>query len=139
MYLLLESLTFVEVALDVPPEIGVWGTQAAVGGLVADGQRFWFAGLVCGVLAGGMRLVDGDGSGNVNGGKKEEEKGKLLRRMVADVLDLAIPGSVVGWVRLEPATVGWCMLGSTVLTGWEVWERCGREVAARGRAVGVGR
>ncbi|KAG7286232.1 hypothetical protein NEMBOFW57_008538 [Staphylotrichum longicolle] len=63
VYLLLESLTFVEVALDVPPEIGVWGTQAAVGGLVADGQRFWFAGLVCGVLAGGMRLVGGDGNG----------------------------------------------------------------------------
>jgi hypothetical protein len=45
-------------------------------------------------------------------------------------MDLGLPGSVVGWVPLSPETVGWLMLGTTVLTGMEVWERCGRELAA---------
>lgn len=52
----------------------------------------------------------------------------LARRCVADVLDLAVPGSVVGWVRVEPGTVGLVMVVSTWLTGVEVWERCGREI-----------
>lgn len=57
----------------------------------------------------------------------------LARRCVADVLDLAVPGSVVGWVRVEPGTVGAVMVLSTWLTGVEVWERCGREI---GREIG---
>lgn len=53
---------------------------------------------------------------------------KLARRCVADCLDLAVPGSVVGWVRVQAGTVGVVMVISTWLTGLEVWERCGREV-----------
>ncbi|KAK1766980.1 putative ex11b-like protein [Phialemonium atrogriseum] len=54
----------------------------------------------------------------------------LVRRLVADVLDLALPGSVVGYVKVDEGSVGLAMLGSTVLTGLEVWERCGREADA---------
>ena len=122
MYMLLESLTFAEVALGVP----VFGTREQVAGMVVDGQRFWFAGLVCAVVAGGVRVARGGREGGW----------RVWRRLLADGLDLAVPGSVVGWVELEPVTVGWCMLGSTVLTGWEVWERCGREVAAAKKATG---
>ena len=124
MYMLLESLTFVEVALEVP----VFAARGQVAGMVVDGQKFWFAGLVCAVVAGGVRVAQGKGGWRV------------WRRLVADGLDLAVPGSVVGWVPWGPVTVGWCMLGSTVLTGWEVWERCGRELAAAKRAAApVGR
>lgn len=52
----------------------------------------------------------------------------LARRCVADLFDLPVPGSVVGWVRVEPVTVGLVMVVSTWLTGLEVWERCGREI-----------
>jgi hypothetical protein len=84
----------------------------------------------------GEEKGDGKGNGNEKGrvvAKKEEERGKrrkIMRRLVADVMDLGLPASIVGWVPLSPETVGWLMLGSTVLTGMEVWERCGGELAA---------
>jgi hypothetical protein len=54
----------------------------------------------------------------------------IVRRLLADTLDLALPGAVVGWIPASPGTVGVMMLGSTYLTGKGVWERCGRELAA---------
>lgn len=56
----------------------------------------------------------------------------VLRRIFSDVLDLAVPGSVVGWVPASSGMVGLLMLGSTYLTGTEVWERCGRDLEALG-------
>ncbi|KAM7224070.1 hypothetical protein V8F06_000543 [Rhypophila decipiens] len=50
---------------------------------------------------------------------------KVGRRVIADLLDLVLPGTVVGWVEMGSGMVGVCMLGSTWLTGLEVWERCG--------------
>ncbi|KAM7185962.1 hypothetical protein V8F33_012089 [Rhypophila sp. PSN 637] len=50
---------------------------------------------------------------------------RIGRRVIADLLDLALPGTVVGWVEMGSGMVGVCMLGSTWLTGLEVWERCG--------------
>lgn len=118
-----------------------------------EGQRFWFLSLVCGILLGLIRLWklrDGGKGGKVKGEKKDvtekrkpkddseirrkrkEERGKmrkLWRRLVADVMDLAGPGKVVGWVPVDSGVVGLLTLGSTWLTGMEVWERCGREVA----------
>ncbi|KAL2162100.1 hypothetical protein VTH06DRAFT_7885 [Thermothelomyces fergusii] len=166
MYLLLESAVFVEAVLDVPG-LRVWGSPEAVARLVLDGQRLWFAGLVCGILAAAVRLARsgrraaGRGTGPVGGGDKDgggkgggEEKGEgkergemrerrdtarrnVVRRLAADVMDLAVPGSVVGWVPLAPGYVAVLMLGSTILTGMEVWERCGRELAAQRAASGA--
>lgn len=48
----------------------------------------------------------------------------LLRKMAADVADITLPGSVVGWVPVDAATVGSAMLLSTLLTGSDFWERC---------------
>ncbi|KAK5653334.1 hypothetical protein OQA88_9025 [Cercophora sp. LCS_1] len=61
---------------------------------------------------------------------KEKEKAdklkkwKVQRRMVADALDLVVPGAVVGWIPASQGTVGLVMLLSTWLTGLEVWEKC---------------
>ncbi|KAL2176223.1 uncharacterized protein P884DRAFT_285968 [Thermothelomyces heterothallicus CBS 202.75] len=167
MYLLLESAVFVEAVLDVPG-LRVWDSPEAVARLVLDGQRFWFAGLVCGILASAVRLARSaggarPGTGQLGGGKdrdskdggeendeeeeeeeeevREERKAarrKVVRRLAADIMDLAVPGSVVGWVPLAPGYVAVLMLGSTILTGMEVWERCGRELAAQ-RAATVAR
>ncbi|KAL2266169.1 hypothetical protein VTJ83DRAFT_5521 [Remersonia thermophila] len=150
IYLLLESAVFVEVVLGVPFEVGVWGSRERVGELVMDGQRFWFGGLVCGVVVGILKLCQGGAEKE----EKEEKKKKgekdaatvkrdggrktIVRRLAADAMDLALPGSAVGWLPLGPETVAWLMLGSTILTGMEIWERCGREVAAaKRRAAGA--
>ncbi|KAI0139099.1 peroxisomal biogenesis factor 11 [Hypoxylon sp. NC0597] len=54
---------------------------------------------------------------------------KLGRAATANALDILLPGSVVGWVKVQPGTVGLAMFVTTILTGMEVWERCGREVS----------
>ena len=170
MYLLLESVTFLE-ALDVPG-LGLWGDEVA-GVLAVEAQRFWFFSLGCAVVGAGVRLIcsgeskeggeiGGKGKG-VNGGKKDgevDEKGqargrgkegreeavkekeirrKIVRRMVADVMDLAVPGSVIGWVPFSAGTVSFLMFWSTILTGLEVWEKCGRELAAAKASSKTGR
>ncbi|CAK7214241.1 hypothetical protein SCUCBS95973_002071 [Sporothrix curviconia] len=55
----------------------------------------------------------------------------LGRRVVADAADVLLPGTIVGWTPLAPATVGYVMGFTTLLTGYDVWLRCGREAAAR--------
>ena len=145
MYLLLETLTFPD-ALEVQG-LSIWG-QERNAMLVVEAQRFWFFALVCAVGSGVLKLrkgwvrvdeeegkgVKGEKVGTKGGGdgKVEEGRGRLqreknrrvLRRLVADALDLAVPGAVIGWVPASTGTVGVLMVGSTWLTGLEVWERC---------------
>ncbi|KAI0026169.1 peroxisomal biogenesis factor 11 [Xylariomycetidae sp. FL0641] len=52
------------------------------------------------------------------------------RTVVANACDITIPGSFVGWIPVQPGTVGVAMLISTLITGKDCWDRCGREVAA---------
>lgn len=52
----------------------------------------------------------------------------LMRRCVADLLDIVVPGSVVGWVNIQPGTVGVVMVVTTWLTAMGIWERCGQEI-----------
>ncbi|KAI1826791.1 peroxisomal biogenesis factor 11 [Xylaria intraflava] len=52
----------------------------------------------------------------------------LGRGVVANVLDITLPGTVVGWVPASSGVVGLAMFVTTLLTGFDVWERCGREV-----------
>ncbi|KAK0641034.1 peroxisomal biogenesis factor 11 [Cercophora newfieldiana] len=144
MYLLLETITFPD-ALGVEG-FGIWEVEVNKV-LVVEAQRFWLFALVCGIGAGWARVVKlrGMGKGEKTGeGEKEEVRRKraeeerkrremewkVLRRMIADALDIAVPGAVVGWAPASPGTVGLLMLVSTWLTGLEVWERCGRELDA---------
>ncbi|KAI0382189.1 peroxisomal biogenesis factor 11 [Hypomontagnella monticulosa] len=54
---------------------------------------------------------------------------KLGRGAVANALDTVLPGTTVGWINVGPGVVGSAMFVTTILTGMDVWERCGREVA----------
>ncbi|KAH8195435.1 hypothetical protein TruAng_010387 [Truncatella angustata] len=54
----------------------------------------------------------------------------LGRSIVANALDIVLPGTVVGWIEADQGVVGIAMFITTILTGLDVWERCGREVAA---------
>ncbi|KAI1141485.1 peroxisomal biogenesis factor 11 [Hypoxylon sp. FL0543] len=76
-----------------------------------------------------------------NAAKESEERSRIWRQQVsartyklgraatANALDIILPGSVVGWINVQPGTVGLAMFVTTILTGMEVWERCGREVS----------
>ncbi|KAK2014334.1 AoPex11B [Colletotrichum eremochloae] len=55
----------------------------------------------------------------------------LGRKVVADSLDCLIPGAILGWVNVQPGTVGVAMLITTFLTGRDIWERCGAAVEAK--------
>lgn len=55
---------------------------------------------------------------------------KLGRGAAANAIDIILPGSVVGWINVDPGTVGLAMFVTTILTGKDVWERCGQEVSA---------
>ncbi|KAK1590091.1 uncharacterized protein LY79DRAFT_555858 [Colletotrichum navitas] len=55
----------------------------------------------------------------------------LGRKIVADSLDCLVPGAVLGWVNVQPGTVGVAMLITTFLTGRDIWERCGAAVEAK--------
>ncbi|KAI3333836.1 hypothetical protein F4824DRAFT_234865 [Ustulina deusta] len=181
MYLLLEVSTLADAQkID---GLAVWGPELE-GSVAVEGQRFWLFSLVCGVLAGLVRLVDvampytpapapvgrgpadakeghvgsGDGVGEKGqdgvdgrdaktrgeeGGDGEQRIDQLVgrrearskifglgRRVVADALDITLPGSAVGWVPVGTGTVGLAMFVTTVLTSMDIWERCGREVAS---------
>lgn len=54
-----------------------------------------------------------------------------LRKIVACVLDLSLPGSFLGWIQAGPLTVGLVMTITSGLTGFDVWERCGKDIAAK--------
>lgn len=83
-----------------------------------------------------------DSTGNHNGSVSPSQKAQIDRRMkdldrrrialarklTANCFDLALPGSVIGWIPASSGTVGVCMFVTSILTGWDVWERCGREV-----------
>jgi hypothetical protein len=61
---------------------------------------------------------------------------KALKKVTADALDAVLPLAAMGWVDFDPTIVGWAMLVTTVLTGQDVWERCGTQVrkASAGKA-----
>lgn len=77
-------------------------------------------------------------TGTGGGGGVDEEVVKLKamdaqiaatsRKVTANLLDLVLPGAVLGWIPAAPGTVGLAMFATSLITGYEVWLRCGREV-----------
>ncbi|PHH89017.1 hypothetical protein CDD83_6764 [Cordyceps sp. RAO-2017] len=56
------------------------------------------------------------------------EAAALATKLLADLLDTLLPASRIGLVALGAGPVGVAMLGSTLLSGWAVWNRCGRQL-----------
>jgi Peroxisomal biogenesis factor 11 (PEX11). len=145
VYLLLESATFPDLLMLEAGAEAFFGRKETER-IIAESQKWWFVALATGVLAGVGRLWLLRGAvrvGKRKGGKDGDEekkkeweesvirqkKWKIVRKMAADVMDLSVPGSIIGWVPVSQGTVGFLMFWSTVLTASEVWERCGREIA----------
>ncbi|SCV46003.1 uncharacterized protein FFB14_08981 [Fusarium fujikuroi] len=61
--------------------------------------------------------------------KKFKREGyALLRALVSDLLDMLLPTTTVGWVKLEPGLVSLAMFITTFTTGQAVWERVGQNL-----------
>jgi hypothetical protein len=152
LYLLLEAVTLVD-ALRIPG-LAIWGIELE-SALKIESQRCWLFALAAGALACMLRLSrlqdltptstvpdtvtqKDTGIDEKENMKIEEERARVLmksaqsrrlaRKMVACVLDMALPGSVVGWIPASKSSVAIIMLVTSVLTGADVWERCGKEV-----------
>ncbi|KAH7483323.1 peroxisomal biogenesis factor 11 [Fusarium oxysporum f. sp. albedinis] len=52
----------------------------------------------------------------------------LLRTLVSDLIDMLLPTTTVGWVKLEPGLVSLAMFFTTFTTGQAVWERVGQNL-----------
>ncbi|KAI1062469.1 hypothetical protein LB506_006135 [Fusarium annulatum] len=52
----------------------------------------------------------------------------LLRALVSDLLDMLLPTTTIGWVKLEPGLVSLAMFITTFTTGQAVWERVGQNL-----------
>lgn len=148
LYLLLESLTVIE-ALQIDG-LTTWGLEYERV-LKIESQRCWFFALAFGAIATSLRLsmtrkelavqssrseikskdrdenVDSDEQRKRQLRKTALEKAARvhLRKLVANVLDLPLPGTVIGWIHAEPRTLGLVMMMTSALTGYDVWERCG--------------
>ena len=149
LYLLLEAATLVDA-------LGIQGL-ACLGAEIAfatkiEAQRCWFLALVFGALSCVLKLskvqrvaVDkavtektADAAGKDEKRRVAERKSqasnmasqqhRLSRKLVTCLLDLPLPGNVVGWIPASPGTLGLLMLSTSVLSGVDVWERRGREI-----------
>ncbi|CVK93875.1 uncharacterized protein FMAN_03202 [Fusarium mangiferae] len=60
--------------------------------------------------------------------KFKSESYVLLRALVSDLLDMLLPTTTVGWVKLEPGLVSLAMFITTFTTGQAVWERVGQNL-----------
>jgi hypothetical protein len=149
LYLLLEATTLVD-ALGIQ-ELAILGKELELATKI-EAQRCWFLALVFGALSCVLKLsklqqpmpanptsekaaranadAGKDGRQGITEGKAKmvAQRTRLSRKLIACLLDLALPGSIIGWIPASEGTVGLLMLTTSVLTGADVWERCGREV-----------
>lgn len=63
--------------------------------------------------------------------QNSEQAMSLVLKLLADAMDLIIPASVLGWVKVDAGLVGIAMFCTSVLTGADVWRRCGRDIALK--------
>jgi hypothetical protein len=149
LYLLLEATTLVD-ALGIQ-ELAILGKELELA-TKTEAQRCWFLALVFGALSCMLKLskaqqsttakltsekaahassnADKDGKQGVVEGKAKTtaQRARLSRKLIACLLDMPLPGSIIGWIPASEGTVGSLMLTTSVLTGIDVWERCGREI-----------
>jgi hypothetical protein len=151
MYLLLEAATIVD-ALGIGG-LTVLGKELAFATKI-EAQRCWFLALVFGAVSCVLKLSKvhkvavkdpvsekathaKDVAGKDEKSRVMEEKSqssrmtsqqrRLSRKLMTCLLDLPLPGTIVGWIPASPGTIGLLMLTTSVLSGVDVWERCGRE------------
>jgi hypothetical protein len=155
---MLESVTLLD--MFAIPGLEVFG-PVKTGEYNRQAQICWFVALVASALSGLVKVSKTaersseagqdptkvkEKSANGKKGKGKESKGQTVAakdaqasakvrqlsiKVVADIMDMILPASGVGWVNVDGGIVASVMLVTTFLTGKDAWYRCGREVAAK--------
>ncbi|KAH7151718.1 peroxisomal biogenesis factor 11 [Dactylonectria estremocensis] len=124
----------------------------------AQSQYLWFGGLAASVLISLIKLNRLNASGPVQDPTKttvsekgatkeaseksatEAEKEKqrlqeisakkavLIRGLVSDSIDILLPGSAIGLVKITSGQVSAAMFFTTLTTGWAAWDRVGEKL-----------
>ncbi|CAM1505691.1 Fc.00g113280.m01.CDS01 [Cosmosporella sp. VM-42] len=55
----------------------------------------------------------------------------LGKKMLSDTIDMILPTAGAGWINVHPGVVGIAMFTTTIITGLDVWHRCGRDLAKK--------
>ncbi|KAL2202454.1 hypothetical protein CC79DRAFT_1151825 [Sarocladium strictum] len=154
---MLESVTLLD--MFAIPGLEVFG-PVKTGEYNRQAQICWFVALVASTLSGLVKISKtaerGSEAGQdptkvkekISNGKEKVKESKdktvavkdaqasakvrqLSIKVVADIMDMILPASGVGWVNVDGGIVASVMLVTTFLTGKDAWYRCGREVAAK--------
>jgi hypothetical protein len=125
--------------------MGIWPAEWAKM-LLIEGNKFWFYSLLFSIALGILQLTSLSSSSsspsptkttssNEKGEKEEKivyeleknrkKTNKLKRKLVADCLDLLVPGFVVGWIPICSAVAGLATAGSSWIGLGDIWDGIG--------------
>lgn len=111
--------------------------------VMIEANKLWFYALCISVTGAVWRLLfsstvhSNTQVSRPDGDQKKEESEKtssepvsptipLLKRIIVDGCDLALPASFLGWVALGDLEVGMAMVVSTVVASWDIWSSAQR-------------
>ncbi len=126
--------------------MGIWPAEWAKM-LLIEGNKFWFYSLLFSIALGILQLISLSSSSssplptettspNEKGEKEEmmayevekkrkKKTDKLKRKLLADCLDLLVPGFVVGWIPISSAVAGLATVGSSWICLGDIWDGMG--------------
>lgn len=98
-----------------------------------EANKFWFYSLIFSIIKGVLSLLNDGRSRNskISSEKKKNQtappvskakSNRTMKRILADVCDLFIPGFVTGWIPTTLVISGYATVISTVITALEIWD-----------------
>jgi hypothetical protein len=124
------------------PGLCIWG-DARAKAVNFEAQRSWFLALAAGAVvcvlqikalrAERHRLVNFKSSDAKRGIRKHGQDVNTValdsqlwaqqRKLVTNLVDLVLPGNVMGWIPASPGLVSLATLFTTLLSGYDVWKK----------------
>lgn len=104
--------------------------------MLVEANKFWFYAIAASIIRTLALLLFSPSKTKASTGSKGKKKrpeaqpaatgpsaSQLLRKLSADIIDLALPASFIGWVAVSDLTIGYGMLVSTILVWPDMWAK----------------
>lgn len=104
--------------------------------VLVEANKFWFYAIAASIIRTLALLLFSPSKPKAAAGGKGKKKrpeaqsvskgpsaSQLLRKLLADVIDLALPASFIGWVTVSDLNIGYGMLMSTILVWPDMWAK----------------